>query len=225
MPFTPLLVPWNGFFVGKSPGANVTSTSVSNVAAPGATVAAGRFTVRNDSEVTESIASATINLSHPGLFGAMTLSGGGQSTTVTSPSATTTFAFATPITVPSGGSVTLSLSAVIAMHPVMLGGEIKYAGLTTAPLPIGASTWPLADGLLVLAIALMGVPDSTRRRTIAVAVLALGLAAASTGCGGSTSNRVAVASSQQLTAVVITAGGAPATVEGLPAKLGTITVL
>ena len=122
--------------------------------------------------------------------------------------------------------MTLSLSAVIATHPVMLSDEIEYAGLTTAPLPISTSTWPLADGLLVLAIALMGVPDSTRRRTIAVAVLALGLAAAaSTGCGGSTSNRVAVASSQQLTAVVITAGGAPATVEGLPAKLGTITVL
>ncbi|MGO9061031.1 MAG: choice-of-anchor Q domain-containing protein [Candidatus Binataceae bacterium] len=161
-------------------GANVTSMSVSNVAAPGAKVAAGTFIVRNDSKVTESIASVTINVSHPGLLSAMTLSGGEETKTVTPPSAMTRFSFETPITVPSGGSVTFSLSGVIAANPVMLGDEIKYAGLATALLPISTSTWPLAETLSILGITLLGLPDSTRRRAITITALTLGLAAAST---------------------------------------------
>ena len=71
----------------------------------------------------------------------MTLSGGGQSASVTLPSATTTFTFAVPISVPVDGSVTFSLSATIAANPVMLRGEIKYAGLIlTDPLPIDGGT-------------------------------------------------------------------------------------
>jgi hypothetical protein len=207
-----------------TPGAGVTSTSVSNVAAPGATVAAGTFTVRNNLKVTESIGSATISVSHPTLFSAMTLNGGGQSKTVTPPAASTTFTFATPIVVPAGGSVTFSLSTVISMHPVMLEGEFKYAGLTpTTSLPITRSAWPLAGGLLILGIALLGLPNGTRRRAIIIAVLALGMAAASAGCGGSSNSISLVASSQRVTAVAVTAGGAPVTVEGVPAALGTIT--
>ncbi len=206
--------------------ANVTSTSVSNVTGPGATVSAGTLTVKNPSGVTESVASANINVSHPGLFSTMTLSGAGQSVSVTSPSATTKFIFTTPISIPAGGSVTFSVNAVIAMHPVMLGSEIKYAGLMpTKSLPITTSTWPLTGGLLMLAVALLGLPDSTRRRVIVIAVLGLGLAAASAGCGGGSSGPIPVSSTQQVTAVAISAGGAPASVKGLPASLGTITAL
>jgi hypothetical protein len=168
----------------------------------------------------------TINVSHRGLFSTMTLSGGGQSGTVTPPGSNATFTFATPIAVPPGGSVTFSLSAVIAANPVMLGGEIKYAGLAAAPLPMSTSTWPLSVALSILGITLLGLPDSTRRRAITITVLTLGLAAASTGCGSSSSGpRVLVGSAQQVTSVVISAAGVPATVAGLPAKLGTITVL
>jgi hypothetical protein len=210
----------------EHPPANVTSTSVTNVAAPGATVGAGTLTIQNPSGVTESIASASINVSHPGLFSTMTLSGAGQSVTVTSPSATTKFTFTTPISIPAGGSVTFSVNAVIAMHPVMLGSEIKYAGLTpTKSLPITTSTWPLTGGLLMLGVALLGLPNSTRRRVIIFAVLGLGLAAASAGCGGGSNGPIPVSSTQQVTAVAISAEGASATVKGLPANLGTITDL
>jgi len=122
--------------------------------------------------------------------------------------------------------VTFSVNAVIAMHPVMLGSEIKYAGLApTKSLPITPSTWPLTGGLLMLGVALLGLPDSTRRRAIIIAVLGLGLAAASAGCGGSSSGPILVSSTQQVTAVTISAEGAAATVKGLPANLGTITAL
>ena len=202
----------------------MTSTSVSKVAAPGATVAAGTFTVRNDLKVTESIGSVTISVSRPGLFSSMTLSDDRQSQTVTPPVASSTFTFAAPITVAAGGSATFSLSAVIAMHPVMLGSKFKYAGLTlTASLPITRSTWPLAGGLFMLGFVLMGLPDSTRRRAIILAVLTLGLAAASAGCGGSSSGGPnLVTSTQQVAAVADTAGGGPETVGGVPAALGTV---
>lgn len=207
-----------------TPGAGVTSTSVSNLAGPGATVAAGTFTVRNNLKVAESIGSATISVSHPTLFSAMTLSGGGQSKTVTPPSASTTFTFTTPITVPVGGSVTFSLSAVISMQPVMLDGEFKYAGLTlTTSVPITRGGWPLSGGLMILGIALLGLPNGTRRRAIIIAVLALGMAAAAAGCGGSSNSVSLVASSQQVTAVAVTVGGAPVTVGGVPAALGIIS--
>ena len=207
-----------------TPAVGVTSTSVTMVGSPGATVAAGMFTVRNNLTVAESIASATISVSRPTLFSAMTLSGGGQSETVTPPGASTKFTFAAPIMVPVGGSVTFSLSAVISAHPVMLGNEFKYASLTVStPQPLTRSTWPLAGGLMILGIALLGLPDGTRRRAIIIAAMALGLAAASAGCGGSSNEVNLVTSSQQVTGVAVTTGGAPVTVGGVPAALGTIT--
>jgi hypothetical protein len=208
-----------------TPDASVSSMFVFNSGPPGSFVEAGTFTVRNNLKVTESIGSATISVSHPTLFSTMTLSVGGQSKTLTPPAAPSTFTFATPITVPGGGSVTFSLSAMIVLNPAMLGSEIKYAGLTlTASPPITWSTWPLAAGLLIVGIALLGLPDGLRRRAIIVGALALGLAVESAGCGSSVpSNKGLVASSdQQVTAVAVTAGGAPATVGGLPALLSAI---
>jgi hypothetical protein len=208
-----------------TPDASVSSMFVLSSAPPGFFVEAGTFTVRNNLKVTENIGSATISVSHPTLFSTMTLSVGGQSKTLTPPAALSTFTFATPITVPGGGSVTFSLSAMIAMFPAMLGSEIKYAGLMlTASPPITWSTWPLAAGLLIVGIALLGLPDSSRRRAIIVAALVLGLAVESAGCGsGKIPNKGPVASSdQRVTAVAVTAGGAPATVGGLPALLSAI---
>ena len=74
-----------------------------------------------------------------------------------------------------------------------------------------------------LGIALLGLPNGTRRRAIIIAVLALGMAAASAGCGGSSNEVSSVTSSQQVTGVAVTADGAPVTVGGVPAALGTIT--
>jgi hypothetical protein len=111
----------------------------------------------------------------------------------------------------------------VAIHPVMLNKEFKYAGLTlTESSPISRTAWPLAGGLLILGMALITLPDGTRRRAIVIAALALGLAAASVGCGGSSSGPTPVSSTQELTGVSVTADGKPAPVGGVPASLGTI---
>jgi hypothetical protein len=197
---------------------------VNDVGAPGSTVAAGTFTITNELSVTETVASLTVSVTRPGLFSSMILRGGGQSVTVTPPTANTTFTFTTPVMIPAGGSVRFSLSAVIAANPVMLGKEIEYAGLTvTATVPGSGSTWPLSGALLMLGMTLFGLPDRTRRRALILAVLALGLAAASTGCGGSNNGPRLETSAQEVTAVNVTAGGIPETVAGVPASLGTVS--
>ena len=203
---------------------SLTSTSVSSVGAPGATVAAGTFTIRNSLNVVGSVTSATISVSHATLFSSMTLSGGGQSATATPPSATTTFTFPVPIIVPARGSVTLSLSAVIGLNPVMLGRAFQYASLTVnTPSPSNRGVWPLEGSLALLGIALMALPNCTRRRALIIAVLILGVAAAATGCGGGSNGPTRFASTQQVTAVAFTTGGTPDRVEGIPAPLGTIS--
>jgi hypothetical protein len=202
----------------------VSSTSVNDVGAPGSTVAAGTFTITNELAVTETVASATISVTRPGLFSSMTLSGGGQSVTVTPPIANTTFTFTTPVMIPAGGSVRFSLSAVIAANPVLLGKEIKYAGLTvTTTVPGSGSTWPLSGALLMLGMTLLGLPGRMRRPAIILAVLALGLAAASTGCGGNNNGPPFETSAQEVTSVNVTAGGIPEPVAGVPASLGTVS--
>jgi photosystem II stability/assembly factor-like uncharacterized protein len=205
------------------PGAIVTSRSVTDVAAPGTRVAAGTFTITDELTVTETVASATVSVSHPGLFSSMTLSSAGQSVTVTPPTASTTFTFPKPVTVPAGGSVGFSLSAVIAANPVMLGKEIKFAGLTVTTTEAGSSIWPLSGALLMLGITLLGLPDRTRRRALILALLALGLTAAATGCGGGNNGPPFETSAQEVTAVNVTAGGMPETVAGVPAPLGTVS--
>jgi hypothetical protein len=203
-------------------GASVTSTSVSVVGVPGAGVDAGTFTVRNNLGVTESISSATISVSHPALFSTMTLSGGGQTATAIPPYDSTLFTFAAPVTVPAGSSITFSLSGVIAMHPVMLGGETKYASLElNGSLPANLNRWPLAGGMMLLGIAPLGLPGSRRRRAIIMLALAVGMAALSSGCGGSSNSNV-VASSQQVTSVAVSAAGIALPAAGMPASMGTV---
>lgn len=204
--------------VAPTPGASVTSNSVSTSGTTGATVAAGTFTVRNNLAIGESVTSVTISVSRAKMFSSMTLSGGGQSVTNTPPTDRSTFIFQTPIIIPGGASVTFSLSATIAANIGMLGGPTRYASLNSSP--IGPNQSPVG-ALILLGIVPLGLPGGRRRRMI-LTVLALGLAVAWAGCGNS-DNSNSTASSQQVSAVTISAGGNAVTVEGLPAKLGSIS--
>ena len=106
----------------------------------------------------------------------------------------------------------------------MMGKEIKYAGLTvTTTVPDGGSTWPLNSTLLMLGMMLLGLPGRMRRRAIILALLALGLTAASTGCGGNNSGPRFETSAQKVASVNVTAGGMPEPVAGVPASLGTVS--
>lgn len=205
-----------------TPGASVTSKRISTTGAPGTTVDAGTFTVHNNLAVAETISSATISVSHPSIFSSMTLSGGGQSATTNPPTSSTTFSFGTPIAIPGGGSVTLSLSAAIATGTASLDSPIKYASLPLSDSsPLGTDKWPWAGGLMLLGVAPLGLPGGRRRRAIMMTVLALGLAVAWGGCGNS-NDASSASSSQQVTAVAISANGSPVAVGGLPARLGSI---
>jgi len=51
-------------------------------------------------------------------------------------------------------------------------------------MALSDSIFPVSGALLMLGMALLGLPHPTRRRALIIAVLALGLAAAATGCGG-----------------------------------------
>ena len=75
----------------------------------------------------------------------------------------------------------------------------------------------------MLGMALLGLPQATRRRALILAVLALGLAAAATGCGGGNSGPLFETSAQEVTAANITAGGLPETIGGVQASLGTVS--
>jgi hypothetical protein len=70
---------------------------------------------------------------------------------------------------------------------------------------------------------LLGLPDRTRRQALILAVLALGLAAASTGCGSNSNGPRIESSAQELTAVNVTAGSTREPVAGVPAPLGTVS--
>ncbi len=210
-----------------SPAAKVGQvTRVNKTASPGKTVKAGKITIVNNSNVTENVTEATISISHPTLFSAMTLSAGGQTQTLTAPGATATFTFASPIGVPAGGVATLELSAVIAMHPTMLDLRgFKFAGLIPEPsMPSTGTGRAFAASCLLLAFAPLVLPYGVRRRVIIVAAFALGLAAIWSGCGGSSGGGAPlVTSTQQVTGVTVTVGGASPTVEGLPQSLGKIS--
>ena len=221
----PTFTPKPGPTPKPAAGALVRSTSVADVGAPGSTVAAGAFTITNELPAAESISSVTISASRPGLFSSMAMNGGGQSVTVMAPGANTTFTFTKPVMVPGGGSVSFSLNATIAANPVMLGRDIKFAGLTVIPTGAegGSSRWPLGGALLMLGMALLSLPHATRRRALIIAVLALGLAAAATGCGGGNNGPRFETSAQQVTGASVTAGEIPETVEGVPASLGTVS--
>ena len=208
-------------------GASVTSTSVSNVAAPGASVAAGSVTVSNTTSTAETVSAVDITVSNPGVFSSLTLSGAGQSVTVSVPNATTHFGLA-PIGLAGGASLTFSLNAVVAAHPVRLETGIKYAGITigAASTLTGKVELPMVAGLLLLGLVLTATPAPRRRRIVFGAILAIALAATELGCGGSSNGVTIFSSSQAVTGVTatFTSGGA-VSVSGLPAALGTIQVL
>jgi len=140
--------------------------------APGAKVGAGSLTITNTTSAAETVSSVSITVSTPAIFSSLTLSGGGQSVSA-APRAVTVFVL-TPIGLAAGASLTFSLSAVIAGNTAMLSGPVKYAGLI-AVSPTGltdTAALPMSIGLMLIGLALIGMPVSRRRR-IALGVLLL----------------------------------------------------
>ena len=210
---------------------------------PGANVSAGSFgytpTVTTSNQIVNSV---TISLTHPLIFSSLTLSAfldavpaGMVEVDAPDITASTVFTFGSPITVPSGGSHTLTftLAGVIAAKSAPKSASIdldnvKLAGIGIAAPP-GTSE---GGGWLMLSFSVFGLMmmpfgNRQRRRATLIAGTFLLMAVAIAGCGGGGGSSAAVgqspnASTQQITAIDITINGNPVGVENLPISLGTL---
>lgn len=209
----------------SSPGATASSSPVTVSALPGASVAAGSVVVTNTAGVAETVGALQVTATTPGVFASLTMSGAGQSVTVTSPATATTFSF-TPISLPAGGSLTFSLNATIATNLAAKDTGVEYAGLMTGGSRRAVSSaLPMAAGFLLMSLMVAGMPASRRRRIMLGAILAVALAATELGCGGGSSHPTIFSSSQSVTAITASyASGGAVKVGGLPAQLSTINV-
>ena len=219
-------------------------------AAPGQTIQAGIFSMTNTSSVEVFVGAVTVSFSIPSLFSSATLSPpatvvardisgqhdlGGVTTAVTAnpPSSSTTFTFNPPFAIGPGGEPFFGLTVKLSPTSRNDTNAFAYAGVTefSAVRGAGLSLW-MAFAILGRAVA--ALPGSMRRRVWLLEGLMILLAAGAPGCG-SDSNGPGPSSTQTVTAVstgfpvffdgVVTRpiGASPATVTGLPLKLGTIT--
>ena len=218
-------------------------------AAPGQTIEAGVFSIINNSTVLEFVNSVTISFSKPSLFSSATLNppaaGPPPSTvpppnfhfidgvpqpgpvTVSPPTASTTFTFNPPFAIGPGGEPFFGLTVKLSPLSRNDTSGVAYAGVTefTAARAVGVPLWM---AFATLGLAMAALPGSTRRRIWLLAGVMILLAAGAPGCGGDSSGP-GPSSTQTVTAV--SAAGpslallvaSPATVTGLPLKLGTIT--
>jgi hypothetical protein len=213
-------------------------------AAPGQTIETGVFSIVNNSTVVEFVSSVTISFSKASLFSSATLNppasveafdssvqrdvgGVTTSVTVSPPTSSTTFTFNPPFAIGPGGEPFFGLTVKLSPLSRNDTSGIAYAGVTefTAARDAGVPLWM---AFAILGLAMAALPGSTRRRIWLLAGLMILLAAGAPGCGGD-SNGPGPSSTQTVTAVsaagpslaLITAS--PATVTGLPLKLGTIT--
>ncbi|HLH77805.1 MAG TPA: NHL repeat-containing protein [Candidatus Binataceae bacterium] len=212
--------------------ANVALTGTGNGSGgPGATVSGGSFSLTNTTSGVETIASVSIVVSDPKLFGSLTLTAsvGGQQTAVTvsgsAIAATTLFEFSPALIVPAGGSVTFSLSTVISLNPAMndqMG--VRYAYASIVPMSSDGQSRgmvPLLLGLGLIGMVMMLSEKRKRRHTALAVAVALALMAAIAGCSSSSSSSKP-SSTQVVQGAAVSQGGTPQKVAGLPLLLGTI---
>ncbi len=115
------------------------------------------------------------------------------------------------------------------LEEVRIGADPESDRIAISPalLPAGKGELPLSAVLLVVGLALTAMPAPRRRRIVFGAILAIALAATQLGCGGGGGNAFHLVSSSQTVAQVTAnfTSGVAVGVSGLPANLGTISVL
>jgi sugar lactone lactonase YvrE len=193
---------------------------------PGTFVKAGTFILINRTNGDVMVTSVTIDLSDPKVFDELDLfsnSGSQLSKTTEPPGSTTTFSMNPPIGVPGGTSATFNLGGKIAQQTAMAAPALLYASAAALPVALPSRATPGRGDRTVpfacLGVVAAGIMGPRRRRLLAVLVVAAALAHFS--CGGG--HQPQTSSEQTLTAVSIS-GGQPASIAGLPASLGTVSV-
>jgi len=181
------------------------------------------------------VSSATVSVSRPGIFTSLTLTaslGVNQvgSTTVTVPdiTSTTVFTFSPPLTIPSGGGISLSfeLSGTIAPHQLGSLDNVRLAGIASFNSKSRfSSETSLTLALAMFGFAILPLGIRTRRRATFMVASLIVLSAALAGCGGSSgAPATSESSTQKITLLAVTENEVPVGVSGLPIDLGTITV-
>jgi hypothetical protein len=214
----------------RTPAAMATLISAGNGSgSAGQTVAGGSFAITNNGGGAATFSAASVEITDPKLFSSLTLSStiGGKP----GPSATVTgreignpamFVFATPITLPVGQTAMFTLSTVISMSPAMAQPPVMFAALLAWPDGGSNPLVPLAGGLALLGVALLGVIEAPRRRKamIGAAILIL-LVTGISACGGGGRNVVNPVASRQ-TVISMNSPAGKVAVANLPLALGTI---
>jgi hypothetical protein len=208
----------------------------------GQSVPAGSFSVLNTAPFSEVITAVNVSFSQPQVFFSATLTGtspdstGLASASATPPSATKSFILSQPLVVNSGDSASFNLTVTLAISVALSvpgePGPIAYAAVISAPAAIMDRVGPgPGSSLLVIGMSLLVIGAATRRRAIALAMMALFVAVAAVGCqGGSSSSSsssgigpVASASRQTINQIKATANGSRVAFSGLPADLGDVS--
>jgi hypothetical protein len=143
------------------------------------------------------------------------------------PTSSTTFTFNPPFAIGPGGEPFFGLTVKLSPLSRNDTSGIAYAGVMDCAAARDGGV-PLWVAFAILGLAMAALPEGTRRRVWLLAGLMMLLAAGAPGCGGDSSGP-GPSSTQTVTAVSATGpsfaliAASPATVAGLPLKLGTIT--
>jgi hypothetical protein len=208
------------------------------VASPGATVSVGSFSY-TPTETTNAqvVSSVTVSITHPLIFQSLTLTAfldasPAGTVEVDAPDITdsTVFTFNPVITIPSGGSHSLSFTFTSVIAARMASREldsVKLAGIGLAPPSSSEGGGWLMLSFSLLGLAMLPFGTRQRRRATLIAATLLLMAAAFAGCGGGggsagPTGQSSNASTQEISAVGITVNGNPVGVSGLPIDLGTV---
>jgi hypothetical protein len=207
--------------------------------APGQTLEAGVLSIINGSSALAYVNSVTISFSNPSLFSSATLNppapvvesiqvdqnGARVPATASPPTSSTTFTFNPPFAIGPGGEPFFGLT--VKLSPVSRNetNGVAYAGVTqgTAAQGVGAPLW---IAFAMLGLATVTLSEGTRRRAWLIGGLLVLFAVGAPECGGDSGS----GPSSMQTVVTVSASGfvvagnaSPATITGLPLKLGTIT--
>ena len=203
---------------------------------PGGMVDGGVLKLHNTSGAPMTISSVTIAFDNADLFSSTTLTGiaagVSESSTFVPPLdiPSISYKFATPLTVPTGGDATFTLSLTITKTPqiTMRRPQFVYAGLFDSGAGRGSPGLAALSGALMLLSLCTAVIGRSRRRTmIALIMLMLAVAATQVGCdNGSVATSGGPIRSTQTASDVAAASqtGGPMKIGGLPVFLSTVSL-
>jgi hypothetical protein len=186
------------------------------------------FQAKNNTANAEMISSIAVTLTKAKIFSALSLSANGQTGTgnPSPPALANVFTFSPAIPLPSGASLTFTLTATIAsktasISPSILWGGIAYAAdgrSNASPSNSSGTLWMVLTIVILMAGVAIASVSPGRRLTIALGAIVLAVAIG--GCGGSSSS--GGSSSGASSGVQVVNAGTVGPFTGLPLAIATV---